>query len=243
MNIYITGISGTIGRAFVELLSPIHKVSGIDHNEENVAKLKRDFPHITVYTGEFSSANLARVDLLIHLAAMKHIDLCEENPTNCVMNNIMKSFELFIEADINQTDVMFMSTDKAVEPTSVYGYTKALGEAMALEKNWCVVRSGNVINSSGSVFSIWDEAIENNQPVKLTHKDMKRFFISPENLVKRVWAKYLNGERLIIPEMDIDAKLYDILEAKLSDKGKNIKTYPIKYIGLRPGEKLEEKLQ
>lgn len=243
MVIMITGIAGTVGRAFAELLSPIHKVIGVDHNETNVARLKADMPDIKVLTGDFSAVDLRHVDLVIHLAAMKHIDLCEENPASCIMNNVIRPYELFIEAQIHECDVLFMSTDKAVEPTSVYGYSKALIEAMVLSRGWAVARSGNVLNSNGSVFSIWDKAIEEGKPIKVTHKDMHRYFISPENLVKRIWKLYLDGERLIIPEMDIDAKLMDILEIKLKQKGHDIKNYPIEFIGLRPGEKLREKLR
>lgn len=242
MRVCITGVGGTIGRAFTEYLSEFHEVSGIDHNETNVARLKEDFPTLNIWVGDFESVNLQDMDLVIHLAAMKHIDLCEANPSSCVVNNVIRTYELYLEARLMDVDVLFMSTDKAVEPTSVYGYSKAIMEAVTLEHGWAVVRSGNVVNSNGSVFSVWDEAIAQNKPVKLTHKDMRRFFISPENLVRRVWAKYMNGEKLIIPEMDIDAKLVDILETKLKEHGKDIKTYPIEYIGLRKGEKLVERL-
>lgn len=246
MKIFCTGITGTIGTAFVKLLNG-HEVSGIDRNEESVAKFRQAYPNIDVKVGDFGEVDFSRdkPDLLIHLAAMKHIDLCEINANECVLNNIIKTYNLFKNAYKNKVDILFMSTDKAVEPCSAYGYTKALGEHMAREYGGSIVRSGNVLASSGSVLNIWDEAIKNSQPIKITHKKMRRFFISPENLVKRIWEKYLAGEKLIIPEMDMDIGLIELLEKKLSEHGFTLENYPagVEYTGLRLGEKLNERLK
>lgn len=248
MKVFITGITGTVGRAFTKLLSEKYEyeVTGIDHNENSVAQFKRDFPMVDVKVGDFASVYDfdEDVELVIHLAAAKHIDLCEKNPNSCVMNNVIKTQMLFQNADQLGINILFMSTDKAVEPTSVYGYTKALGEAMALEYGGAFIRSGNVVASNGSVLGVWDEQIANKQPIKVTHKDMKRYFISADNLVKRAWDMYLDGKKKILPRMDKNVKLTDLLEEKLSSYGYTIDNYPygIEYTGLRPGEKLEEKL-
>lgn len=249
MKAFITGITGTIGRAFTQYLTDKYEieVTGIDHNEASVAQFKRDFPHIKVTCGDFGDIYCFDhdVDVLIHLAASKHIDLCEESPNNCVLNNVVKTQHLFRTALEHEVGILFMSTDKAVEPSSVYGYSKALGEAMAIEYGGAFIRSGNVIASNGSVLGIWDEQIENKLPVKVTHKDMRRYFISADNLVKRAWDLYLKGEREIIPKMDKNVKLVDLLEEKLSSHGYTLENYPygIEYTGLRLAEKLEEKLQ
>lgn len=246
--IYITGITGTIGRAFTKLLTEKYEqqVTGIDHNENAVAQFRRDFSNVDVKVGDFGSIHCFdyEVDTLIHLAASKHIDLCEMNPNECILNNVVKTQQLFLTAHEHDVDILFMSTDKAVEPSSVYGYSKALGEAMAKEFDGAFIRSGNVMASNGSVLGIWDEQIANKQPVKVTHKDMRRYFISADNLVKRVWDLYLAGEKEIIPKMDKNVKLVDLLEEKLSSNGYTIENYPygIEYTGLRLAEKLEEKL-
>lgn len=246
MIIFITGIAGTVGRAFVELLKDNYEIAGVDRNEENVVDFKREYPGIKVSTGDFSEVDFesSGVFLLIHLAAMKHIDLCETNPNACVVNNVIKTYELFKNAHKNFVDVLFMSTDKAVEPNSIYGYSKALAEGMVLDYGGAFARSGNVVKSSGSVLSIWDEAIENGQPIKITHKDMRRFFITAENLVKRIWEQYSIGIKEIIPAMDRDVYLVDLAEEKLRSHGYTLDNYPggIEYIGLRPGEKLSERL-
>lgn len=244
MKIFITGISGTLGRAFTELLNEDHEISGIDRNEEGVARLNRDFA-IDVKVGDIEEVDLRGYKLLIHLAAMKHIDLCESSPSACILNNVIKTYNLFKKASEHGVDVLFMSTDKAVEPTSIYGYSKALIEGMCKENGWAFARSGNILLSSGSVLTIWEEAIKNKQPLKITHKDMRRYFITPENLAFRVWNGYLNGQAEIIPKMDIDMKLVDLAADTLAKHGYTIKDYPggIKYIGLREGEKLIEKLK
>jgi FlaA1/EpsC-like NDP-sugar epimerase len=245
MKLYITGITGTLGRAFTELLYEDHELYGVDHNEERLTLFTRDFPNVKLQIGDFADVDLEDIDTVIHLAAMKHIDFCEKSPNACVMNNVLKTHVLFKTARYTGTDILFMSTDKAVEPTSVYGYSKALGEAMAWEYGGAYARSGNILASTGSVLNVWEEAIRRKRPIRITHKDMHRYFVTPENLAKRVWTAYLNGDREIVPKMDKDIKIVDLAEEKLSEHGYTLETYPygIEYTGLRPGEKLREKLE
>ena len=246
MRIMVTGITGTIGRAFVNELKDEHHVVGIDRNENSVADFKRDYPDIPVAVGDFSDISFVHdgIDILLHLAAMKHVDLCEANANETVTNNVVKTQFLFREAYEAGVSIIFMSTDKAVEPISTYGYSKALGEAMALEYGGSIIRSGNVLASNGSVLQIWDDAIKNLKPIKVTHKDMRRYFIQADNLAKRAWKLYEEGKRIIIPEMDYEVGLMDLLKDKLDSYEYTIDNYPggIEFTGLRLGEKLEEKL-
>lgn len=246
MRILITGITGTLGRAFTSLLQGKNTLIGIDRNETSVSEFKRLFPHVQVSLGDFGDVDFSQnhVDLLIHLAAMKHVDLCEENAVECVYNNVVKTRRLFQRAHKNGVRILFMSTDKAVEPTSVYGYSKALGEAMALELGGAFARSGNVVESTGSVLGVWDEAIKAKQPVKVTHPDMRRYFISPDNLVKQIWNQWQSGKKVIIPEMDREIEIMELLREKLAKHGYTEDNYPggIEVVGLRKGEKLSERL-
>lgn len=247
MRILITGAGGTVGSAFIDLLNTGHDIIALDHNETNVARLRVEYPDIRVVTGDFADFMFEGrgIDLVIHLAALKHIDLCEESPASCVLENVIKTYNLFRDAKRHGAVILFMSTDKAVEPTSAYGYSKALGEKLAIEFGGAFARSGNVVASNGSVFKVWEDAISSLKPIRVTDLLMRRFFISPENLVKRIWSKYTAGERVIIPEMDSDRFLGEILSEKLNQAGYTIQTYPgtIQIIGLRPGEKMVEKLQ
>lgn len=245
-RIFVTGITGTIGRAFVELLKDQYHLVGVDRNESAIAQFKHDYPKIDVSVGDFGDVNFVNngMDLLIHLAAMKHVDLCETNASECVNNNVIKTHRLFQSAYNNGVGILFMSTDKAVEPISVYGYSKALGESMALEYGGAIVRSGNVVNSNGSVTTVWDDAIKQGSTLKLTHKDMRRYFIGADSLVSQAWYQYLDGKKVIIPKMDKEIGLMELLEDRLAEFGYTLENYPgeIEYIGLRAGEKLAEKL-
>jgi len=241
-NIFITGVTGTLGQAFVDHLQYGYTISGIDHNEERVAVLRQKYPYFNIRVGDFVDADLSDQDVVIHLAALKHVDLCETSPSACISNNVIKTFQLFQSARNNKTDILFMSTDKAVEPCSVYGYSKALMEKMALELGGAFARSGNILASNGSVFTTWERAIQEGRPLTITHPDMRRFFITPEHLVQRVWEQYLAGEREIIPEMDMDVSLLELADQVLQKFDKSIDTYPIEFTGMRPGEKLVEKL-
>lgn len=239
MKIFITGMTGTLGQAFTKHLKP-YDVSGIDHNEERVAALRR--AGVNVKLGDFGDEDLNGLDLVIHLAAFKHIDLCEATPSACISNNVVKTFALFQNAHRNGVDILFMSTDKAVEPCSVYGYSKALMERMTRELGGAFARSGNILASSGSVLTIWEQAIARDEPLRVTDRDMRRYFISPEHLAERVWTLYLTGERVIIPEMDMNIPLLELADQTLRKFGKSIDTYPVEFTGLRGGEKLQEKL-
>lgn len=242
MKVFITGITGTLGQAFANHLAELgHAISGVDHNEERIAALRRTHPDVRL--GDFGDEDFnALPDVVIHLAAFKHIDLCEITPSACISNNVIKTFNLFQGARRNNVDILFMSTDKAVEPCSVYGYSKALMEKMALEYGGAVARSGNILASSGSVLTIWEDAIRRRDPLTITHRDMHRYFISPEHLAERVWRGFLAGEKIIIPQMDMDIMLVELADQTLRKFGKSIDTYPVIFTGLRPGEKLREKL-
>lgn len=245
MKAFITGITGTLGVVFTDhLLACGHMVDGVDHNEERVAAFARSYPDVGVRLGDFGDEdfNVRRPDVVIHLAAFKHVDLCEATPSACISNNVIKTYDLFQNARRNGVDILFMSTDKAVEPCSVYGYSKALMERMALEMGGSVARSGNILASNGSVLTIWEQAILRGEPLKITHRGMWRYFITPEHLAERIWELYLSGERVIIPEMDMDIALMELAGETLRKHGKSIDTYPIEFTGLRQGEKLREKL-
>lgn len=245
LSILITGIAGTLGTAFTELLKDDHNISGVDRNEDAANRFAHRFPNVPIECNDFDQVDLGPIDLVIHLAAMKHIDICERDARACVLNNVIKTWMLFENAKSIKADVLFMSTDKAVEPCSMYGYSKALMEGVCKENNWAFARSGNIVESSGSVLKVWDEAIDQGKPIKLTHRDMRRYFVSPENLAQRIWTAYQKGIKEIVPEMDEEILLIDLLKGKLANHGFNMDNYPggVDITGLRPGEKLEEKLQ
>lgn len=246
-KILITGITGTWGRAFTELLKDDHDLIGIDHSEQGVAKFKHDFPGIPVILGNFDDFDFEhhQTDLVIHLAAHKHIGICEKNVYESCLNNVTRTGILFKHARKNKVKILFVSTDKAVEPICVYGSTKMLGEHLAREFGGVVARSGNVIASQGSVMQIWQEAIEKNAPLRLSDPDCERYFILPSAVVAKVWNGYQQGLETIIPDMGEPVRLGDMLDKLLADHGFTRETYPggITISGLSPIEKMHEKLK
>lgn len=256
MKVLITGITGTAGQAFVRLLHPEHEIVGIDRNENRIAWMKYYYPDIPIQTGDFCDYRFERNEeefTVIHLAAMKHIDQCETNGRNAVVENVVKTHKLLERAtDANiHTNFIYMSTDKACDPTSIYGYSKRLAEELVLGENSIhfgsygfVVRSGNIYGSNGSVVPLWEEAIQNQKPIMLTDDSMKRYFITPDHLAQQTMTAWEKGPRIFVPEMDMHVTIGEILDDVLLKYGYTRENYPggITVTGLRPGEKMEESL-
>lgn len=246
MNILITGIAGSLGREFTKLLQDEHTLLGIDNHEQSVAEFQHDFPDINTILGEFDSWHFDQhpVDLVIHCAAYKHLPLGENNIESFIDTNINKTQKLFAEAYKYNVDILFISTDKAVEPCCLYGYTKAIGEYLAKSYNGYISRSGNMLNSNGSVIPFWEKAIAEGQPIKVTDFKMKRWVIETREVVKQIWKGYCAGIKLIICQCQ-EMNLKDLLLEVLYRHGyKTVEDYKpgIEVIGNRFGEKLQEKL-
>ena len=197
--------------------------------------------------------------LVIHAAALKHVNHLEVNWTEGIKTNVFGSvnvFEAAVAAGVPR--VVFISTDKAVKPVSILGATKRFGElyARALDSEqsgtrFISVRFGNVLNSSGSAVPKFRAQIARRQPVTVTHPDMERYFISNREAGELVLTAALCSSRNDVPEM-ADASLFvldmgspvrilDLAEALIRLEGLEPGTdIPIKFTGLRPGERLFE---
>jgi|UniRef100_A0A6C0CZM0 FlaA1/EpsC-like NDP-sugar epimerase len=192
-------------------------------------------------------------DIIIIMAALKHVERCEFAIDECVNTNFTGTLNILnsVEKNINKLTniecVVFVSSDKACEPTNVYGMSKALSECAIVEKSlYCKgckfinIRYGNVLNSRGSIIPILHE--KGNDPDTkefiLTHQDMTRFVMTLDQSVKLIEHAILHGESgdIVIPKL-ISLKLIDLLEI-FSEKYNK----PIKLTSIRPGEKLLESL-
>lgn len=248
MTVLITGGAGSLGKAFVRLLHNKHNVIVVDNNEWACAALQSEFPDVTVLMKDFEKYRFDDnpADVVIHCAAYKHVDLGELNPHSFIENNVTKTGKLFALCQQFNVDILFISTDKAVEPISTYGFTKALGERLAWHYGGKVARLGNILNSSGSVIPVWEQAIEEKKPIRITDERMTRYLIEDIDAVSQIWDGYLKGKRLIIPHMDEPVRLLDILLQVFQRHGyKEAADYEpgALIIGMRPGEKLHEKLR
>lgn len=247
-TILITGAAGTLGKAFTRILQADHNVIGIDSNEWAVAEFQHEFPSVPIMLKDFDKwrFNQCPADTIIHCAAYKHVDLGEKNPHTFIENNVEKTGRLFAEAFKYDVNILFVSTDKSVEPISTYGFTKALGEKLAWHYEGSVARLGNILNSSGSVIPAWEAAIANKEPIKITDERMVRYCIEDVDAVTQIWQGFLKDKRLIIPEMGESVRLLDLLSDVLNRHGyKQVADYTpgVEVIGIRSGEKLEEKLK
>ena len=188
---------------------------------------------------------LKGVDYCFNCAAMKHVPYCEYNPLEAVKTNIIgldNVIEGCIEHDVKK--LLHVSTDKSCEPICVMGATKMIGEKL-LQMRWqqnpnnqmVCVRSGNIWNSRGSLMKLVEECKKTNKPVPITDKRMRRYFIQPEELIEFIILAFKEGKNgeIWIPKLK-EISIMDAIHEGVPDD------YPLIEIGIRKGEKLEEKL-
>src|SRR4030067_1804626 len=129
-RILITGGGGSLGLAFVGLLHKDNEIVVVENNEGAVAELQSKYPGVTCLMQDFADYHFDQepVEYVIHCAAYKHVNLGENNPEAFIENNVIKTAQFLRRAYRFGCSILFISTDKAVEPISVYGFTNALGE-------------------------------------------------------------------------------------------------------------------
>jgi FlaA1/EpsC-like NDP-sugar epimerase len=200
------------------------------------------------------------IDHIYHAAAYKHVPLVENenNISKAAENNILGTYNLAnVAVKYNVHSFVMISTDKAVRPTNIMGATKRFAEiiiqsinAEAINTKFSMVRFGNVINSSGSVIPLFIDQISRGGPVTVTHKDVKRYFMTiPEasNLVLQAGEMSTGGEVFIL-DMGEQVKIYDLARKLIHLSGRNHadidqdEGIEIVEVGLRPGEKMYEEL-
>jgi FlaA1/EpsC-like NDP-sugar epimerase len=198
-----------------------------------------------------------RSDVVFHTAAYKHVPMMEENPVAAIDNNVFGT-ENLIRAAINHEVKRFVhiTTDKAVNPVSVYGASKLICEQLvmsaavaaadaAVSPNFMVVRFGNVLGSRGSIVPLFQKQIEKGGPVTITHPDMYRWFMTIPEACSLVLKAGGMGEnrKLYLLDMGEPVRIRDLAEQMIRFYGFEPETdIKIEYTGLRPGERLDERL-
>lgn len=195
--------------------------------------------------------NTYRPDIVYHAAAHKHVPLMENNIYEAVKNNIIGTYNVINAAKlVDAEEFVMVSTDKAVNPTNVMGASKRLAEKLTLEKDLksktvCnVVRFGNVLGSRGSVFpKLWAQ-IHHGVPLTITNPEMKRYFMTiPEASKLVISASLLKRKNAIfVLDMGEQLGLSAMVDQLIELSGKNKGDISIEYVGVRPGEKMEEEL-
>jgi FlaA1/EpsC-like NDP-sugar epimerase len=194
-----------------------------------------------------------KADAIFHTAAYKHVPLMEENPVAAVENNVFGTENLVMAAIKHGTKrFVHITTDKAVEPVSIYGASKYLCEQMVLEAaaasggpNFMVVRFGNVLGSRGSIVPLFQQQIQKGGPVTITHPDIRRWFMTISeacSLVLKAGGVGVNGG-LYLLDMGEPVRIRDLAEQLIRFHGFEPDTeIKIVYTGLRPGERMDEPL-
>ena len=250
MKILITGGSGTVGRAYIRNYYDTCEFINVSRNEKNIANLKRQYPDVSTYLGNVEDKGfLLRVfkdvkpDVVIHSAAMKHIDLMETNPISGCNINVMGSLNVVEASIINDIPITIgISTDKACLAESVYGASKYLMERVFMNSNndnnrFALTRFANVAHSNGSVLPFWLKLKKEGKPLKLTDPEMNRLIFTQDDaadLIHRAiqWTRH-NGGGFI--------KSYKMKCVNMLDLAKAISDN-IEIVGKRPGEKTDEDL-
>jgi len=189
------------------------------------------------------------VDYIFHLAALKHVPVCEEQPYEAIKTNIVGTKNIIEAAKINNVKkVIDVSTDKAVDPLNLYGMTKAIGEKLIIQANlepsntvFVCIRGGNVLGTNGSVVPFFISQIKEQGYISLTDKKMTRYFLTLQQAISLLFkaSEISHGGETFVMKMP-GCKISDLAEVlaeAVSDK-----LVPIKEIGTRPGEKIDEVL-
>ena len=250
-TVLITGGAGSIGSTLTkEILSyPVRSVRVFDIDEHALFVLKRKindkrlrFLLGSILDKERIEMALNKVDIIIHTAAIKNIEISEFNPIETIDVNINGTVNLIKMAiRLKPKKFINVSTDKAVNSSTLYGTTKQLCEKITSwagkhieDTKFASVRFGNVIETRGNVFEVWEEEFKNKKPLSITDPKMKRYFFHVEEAANFILQclPLVNVGEIFIPKM----KLYSIVDlaSKISTEHK--------IIGLRPGEKLNEVL-
>ncbi len=260
-TILITGGTGSWGneltKQILEKYNPkeIRIYSRGEHKQVQMKFKFSEHKNVKYFIGDVRDKNrlliiMRNVDYVFHLAALKHVPVCEENPWESVLTNIVGTRNVIECAIENQVKkVVDISTDKAVDPFNLYGVSKACGEKLITAANvesgnstaFVCIRGGNVIGTNGSVIPLFKNQILKNNEVTITDENMSRFFLSLPDAIRLIFKATEDsvGGEVFVMKMP-SANIIDIAHAMIEELGNE--TTRIRKIGIRPGEKLYEVL-
>lgn len=254
----VTGAAGSIGKFISkELISQgVKNIKLLDCSEENLHNLSLELLPFENCKKEFLLFDIKEksidklvknVDVIFHCAANKHVPIVENNKYISFKNNIIGLINTIESLKDKNRVFVFISTDKAVNPISFMGITKRIGEliTLAYKEEYLksiVVRFGNVFGTSGSLIPTVIKQINMYNKVFLTSKEVKRFFMIPEEAAKLIISSLtLETGKIAVLDMGEQINIYELLQKIIQLVAPNRKI-DIEIIGLRPGEKLEEEL-
>jgi FlaA1/EpsC-like NDP-sugar epimerase len=265
--VLVTGAAGSIGSEIVRQLTNYHpqKIILLDQAETPLYNLelelseKLHFRDFEIIIGDIThSLDMAHlfdrfaIDIVYHAAAYKHVPMMESFPIEAIHNNVIGTkiiADLSVKHDVKK--FIMISTDKAVNPTNIMGASKRIAEMYTQGLNsisttsFITTRFGNVLGSNGSAIPLFKKQIQDGGPVTVTHPEITRYFMTiPEACQLVLEASAMgNGDEIFIFDMGKSIKVVDVVKNMIRLSGLEVgRDIQIKYIGLRPGEKLYEEL-
>jgi FlaA1/EpsC-like NDP-sugar epimerase len=258
-TILITGGTGSWGYELVRqlLVNDPLKITIFSRNESSQFTMKQEFdsnPKLNFVIGDIRDLEAVKkacqgVDYVFHLAALKHVPVCEDQPMEALKTNVTGTqnvIDASIECKVKK--VVYISTDKASNPSNFYGLSKAMGERLIIHANtqisntkFVCIRGGNVLGTNGSVIHVFKKQIREKGKIGITDPNMTRFFLTIEEAIKLVFKATIEsvGGEIFVMKMpackilDLAEVLFDVYEQK------DIK---VEILGVRPGEKIHELL-
>jgi FlaA1/EpsC-like NDP-sugar epimerase len=264
-SVMVTGAAGSIGselcRQILEyepasLLCVDQSETGTFYLERELSLRKNGSEQIFVVADVGDSERMQKLtvehspEVVFHAAAYKHVPVMEKNVAGAVKNNVFALLDLLRVAEENGCKgFVLVSSDKAVNPTSIMGVTKRIGELIVSRRprngmRSVAVRFGNVLGSSGSVIPVLQEQLQNGRELTITHPEMKRFFMTTREAVSLVLQAFAIGKQgdTLVLDMGSPVKILDLARTLIRLSGKKDEEVGIEFTGLRPGEKLVEEL-
>jgi len=257
-NILITGGTGSWGQELTKQLLSLYpkKIIIFSRGEFSQVSMERKFndKRLEFIIGDVrdsESINNAckNIDYIFHLAALKHVPVCEKLPMEAIKTNIYGTKNVIVAAINNKVKkVIDVSSDKAVSPINTYGMTKAIGEKLMInandinnDTNFICIRSGNVIGTNGSVIPFFLKKIKENNSISITDKRMSRYFITLKDAINLILTGAKNGigGEIFVTKMQ-SCMIEDLANVIIDLYGNKETKINIDYI--RPGEKLYEVL-
>ena len=264
-SVLVTGAAGSIGSELCRQVARFEprRLIALDQAESDLFRidleLRERFPRVPMYA-EIADIRDRRsieeairrhlVDSVFHAAAYKHVPLMEGHLWEAIRNNVLGTWNLVQAAQQNRVaDFLMISSDKAVNPTSVMGVTKRVAELLvsAMPANgtkFVSVRFGNVLASNGSVVPLFQAQIAAGGPVTVTHPEARRYFMTVREAVQLVLQASTmgRGSEIFVLDMGEPIKIVDLARNMIRLSGKTEEDIEIRFVGLRPGEKIFEEL-
>ncbi len=237
-TILLTGGTGSFGAAFVKRHQANHTIRVFSRGELAQSRMQVEFPGCKYFIGDVRDRDRLKraakgVDLIVHAAALKQVEACNYNPSEAVATNVMGTQNVLDAA--GSTRVIVVSTDKAVQPQTTYGYTKALAENVARIHEATIVRYGNVLKSRGWVGEAFSSQASSLGYLKITDPQSTRFWMTQDQVQDLVQEAMDGREGLLVPRVPSGF----VVDLALALHPRT----PQRIVGLRAGEKIHEILE